>query len=72
MTLETAKATIQPGQIVQFKPAWEGRRMQDIAYKKGKVVKMYENHFLVRLRWVYECFTYTDVMLGEVKVVDNR
>jgi uncharacterized protein Veg len=69
MTLETAKASIRPGQTVRFKPVWAGRKVSDIQYKQGQVVEKYEHHFRVKLGKVYECFTYTDVMLGDVKVM---
>lgn len=69
MTLETAKASIQPGQTVRFKPVWEGKNMLNIPYREGKVVTKYETHFLVKLRKTHECFTYVDVMLGNVQIV---
>lgn len=72
MTLETAKAMIKPGMVIEFKPQW---LTTNAAYAKkgltmrGKVIQLYEYHFLVQLKHVKECFSYKDVMLGNVKVV---
>lgn len=72
MTLEAAKASIRPDQTVRFKPVWAGKNMLSIPYREGKVVAKYEKHFLVKLRKTHECFTYVDVMLGDVKVVNKQ
>lgn len=66
MTLEAAKVSIRPGMIVRFKPVWQ---TNSALTREGKVVAKYEHHFRVRLGKVYECFTYTDVMLGNVQIV---
>ncbi len=54
MTLETAKASIRPGQTVRFKPVWAGRKVSDIQYKQGKVVQVYEHIFRVKAKHTYE------------------
>ncbi|AEE95307.1 hypothetical protein [Mahella australiensis] len=59
------------GMTVKFKPTWAGRNVENIQYRQGKVVAKYEHHFRVRLGKVYECFKYTDVMLGEVQVMNR-
>jgi len=65
MTLEAAKASIRPGQTVQFVANRGGASI------KAKVVKKYEYHFLTKVGQWYECFTYIDVMLGEVQVMNR-
>lgn len=64
-----AVKSVYCGMTVKFKPTWTGRKLIDIQYRQGQVVEKYEHHFRVKLGKVYECFTYTDVMLGEVQVM---
>jgi uncharacterized protein Veg len=72
MTLETAKAMIKPGMVIEFKPQW---LTTNAAYAKkgltmrGKVIQLYEYHFLVQLKRVKECFCYTDIMTRHVRII---
>lgn len=72
MTLETAKSMIKPGMTIEFKPQW---LTTNAAYAKkgptmrGKVIQLYEYHFLVQLKRVKECFCYTDIMTRHVRII---
>jgi uncharacterized protein Veg len=72
MTLSIAKSRIRPGMMIEFKPQW---LTTNAAYAKkgptmrGKVIQLYEYHFVVQLKHVKESFTYKDVALGIVKIV---
>lgn len=58
---------IKPGLTVQYRPAWIGKA--HVPWYEGKVVQVYEHIFRVKAKHTYECFTYADVMLGDVKVM---
>lgn len=72
MTVEEVIGEVHIGDTIEFKPQW---LTTNAAYAKkgltmrGKVIQLYEYHFLVQLKHVKECFSYKDVMLGNVKVV---
>jgi uncharacterized protein Veg len=55
------------GMTVKFKPTWMGKVSSTT--REGKVMEKYGYHFKVKYGNVYECFTYADVMLGEVRVM---
>jgi hypothetical protein len=74
MNLNVAKMMVEPGDVIEFLPQW---MFTNVAYAdknqavRGTVIKKYEHHFLVKLKHVKECFRYTDLMTGHVRVVKN-
>ncbi len=72
MTVEEVIGEVHIGDTIEFKPQW---LTTNAAYAKkgptmrGKVIQLYEYHFLVQLKRVKECFCYTDIMTRHVRII---